>query len=102
MISLVIDNCLHLDKVLTARIISTQHVAILLRERVTNVWPPYSNILNGVGSSLKMVKFLLQYFWILQDDARLWPALSQHLEYKMLRLKVAFKCCVRFWAICIR
>ena len=40
MISLVIDNCLHLDKVLTARIISMQHVAILLRERVTNVWPP--------------------------------------------------------------
>ena len=44
-------------------------------------------------------QILLQHFWILQDDARLWPALSQHLKYKMLRLKVAFKCCVCSWAI---
>ena len=34
-------------------------------------------------------QILLQHFWILQDDARLWPALSQHLKYKMLRLNVA-------------
>ena len=34
-------------------------------------------------------QILLQRFWILQDDARLWPALSQHLKYKMLRLNVA-------------
>ena len=36
-------------------------------------------MLDGVGSSLKMVKFLLQHFWMLQDVARVWPAPSQHL-----------------------
>ena len=34
---------------------------------------------DGVGSSLKMVKILLQHLWMLQDVALVWPAPSQHL-----------------------
>ena len=34
---------------------------------------------DGVGSSLKMVKFFLQNFLMLQDVAYVWPAPSQHL-----------------------
>ena len=34
---------------------------------------------DGVGSSLKVVKILLQHFWMLQDVALVWPAPSQHL-----------------------
>ena len=37
------------------------------------------NKLDGIGSSLKMVKFLLQHFWMLQDVARVLPAPSQLL-----------------------
>ena len=44
-------------------------------------------MLDGVGSSLKMVKFLLQHFWILQDVARVWPTPSQHLTTRFQTLK---------------
>ena len=49
-------------------------------------------MLDGVGSSLKMVKFLLQHFWMLQDVARVFPAPSQHVP-TMLQ-DVVLKCCV--------
>ena len=47
---------------------------------------------DGVGSSLKVVKILLQHFWILQDVALVWPAPSQHLT--TMFQEVALKCCM--------
>lgn len=38
---------------------------------------------------MKMVKFFLQHFWMLQDDARVWPASS-------------LKCCVRLLGLSIQ
>ena len=43
-------------------------------------------MLDGVRSGLKMVKFLSQHFWMLQDVARVWQMLAD----------VALKRCVRF------
>ena len=48
-------------------------------------------MLDGVGSSLKLVKSLLQHFWMLQDVARIWPAPSQHLT---TRSNNVARCCV--------
>ena len=48
-------------------------------------------MLDGVESSLKMVKFFLQHFWMLQDVARVWPAPSQHLT---TRSNNVARCCV--------
>ena len=50
-------------------------------------------MLQGVGRcwvSFKMVKFLLQHFWMLQDVARVWPARS-HLT---TRSNSVVRCCV--------
>ena len=48
-------------------------------------------MLGGVGSSLKMVKFFLQHFWMLQDVARVWPAPSQHITTRSNNVAI---CCV--------
>ena len=63
-------------------------------QSVTRVWPPCSNMLDGVGLSLKLVNFLLQHFWMLQDVDHVWPAPSQHLTARSIQ-DVALKCCVR-------
>ena len=52
----------------------------------------YWKMLDGVGSSLKMVKLLLQQFWIFQDVARVCPAPSQHLK---TRSNNVARCCVQ-------
>ena len=47
--------------------------------RISRVWPPCSKMFQRVAWFLEMVKFWLQHFWMLQDVARVWPALSNHL-----------------------
>ena len=47
-------------------------------------------MLDGVGSSLKMVKFLLQHFQMLQDLTRVWPAPLLHLT---TRSNNVARCC---------
>ena len=56
-----------------ARNISTQHLATLCRARnlFPHVWPPCSNMLQDVGSSLKMVKFLPTFLDVARCCARL-------------------------------
>ena len=49
-------------------------------------------MLDGVGSSLKMVKFLLQHFLDVEGVARVWPAPSQHLTTR--RSNNVVRCCV--------
>ena len=50
----------------------------------------------GVGQGLKMVKFLLQHFRMLQDAARVLPTPSQHLQHDPTMLQdVSLKCCLR-------
>ena len=51
-------------------------------------------MLDGVGSVLKMVKFLLQHFWMLRAFGQLLYSISQH-NLTMLA-DIALKCCVRF------
>ena len=59
------------------RNISTQHLAKIFARSVFHAFGhPAANVarcckmLDGVGSSLKMVHFLLQHFWMLQNVAR--------------------------------
>ena len=47
-------------------------------------------MLDSVGSSLKMVKFLLQHFWTLQDVVLVWPALSQHLTTESNNVAICY------------
>ena len=49
-------------------------------------------MLDGVGSSLKMVTFLLQHFRMLQDVAHIFPAPLQHLIAQSYDVT---KCCMR-------
>ena len=51
-------------------------------------------MLDFVGSVLKMVKFLLQHFWMLHAFGQLLYSISQH-NLTMLA-DIALKCCVRF------
>ena len=39
------------------------------------VWSPCCNMLDGVGSSLKMVKFFVQHFLTFHDVVLVWPSL---------------------------
>lgn len=65
-------------------------------QRVAHIWPPCSTVLQDVGSSLKMVKFLLQHFGMLQDLARVWLAPSQISQHNLTMLQdVALKCYIR-------
>ena len=77
------------------RNISTQHLAKFLRAacytRLATLQQHVARcckMLDGVGSSLKMVHFLLQHFWMLQDVARVWLAPN-------LQQDVTLTCCVR-------
>ena len=38
-----------------------------------HVWPPCCSMLDGVGSSLKIFKFVVKHFWMLHDVALVWP-----------------------------
>ena len=59
------------------------HVGHPITSRVTTC-----SMLDSVGSSLKIVKYLFLHFWMLQDVAHVCTAPSQHLT------RVALKCCV--------
>ena len=59
------------------------HVGHPITSRVTTC-----SMLDSVGSSLKIVKYLFLHFWMLQDVAHVFTAPSQHLT------RVALKCCV--------
>lgn len=63
-------------------------------QRVAHVWSPCircCNMLDGVGSGLEMVNFLLQHFWVLQDVVRVRPA---SLKYLKTQFNDVGRCCV--------
>ena len=62
-------------------------------QRTAYSWPPCNNMLQQVGwywIKFENGQIFLQHFWMLQDDARVWPAPSQLLT---TRSNSVVRCC---------